>query len=145
MAVISSNNASITIIAQNFPLPIVVENFDPESDMLKFDDTQTADAEKTPDGKINVWSINALISCTLNLSGGAWESTANKLALLLNNQQRFGSVLSFVPNVTMIVNYGNGTVKTFPNGVMTSGSPAPSLGNQKFAPSAWIFKFGEVI
>jgi hypothetical protein len=145
MAVISSNNASITIIAQNFPLPIVVENFDPESDMLKFEDTQTADAEKTPDGKVNVWSINALITCTLNLSGGAWESTAKRLSLLLNNQQRFGSVLSFVPNVTMIVDYGNGTIKTFPNGVMTSGSPAASLGNQKMTPTAWQFKFGEVI
>ncbi len=145
MAVISSNNASITIIAQNFPLPIVVENFDPDSDMLKFDDIQTADAEKTPDGKVNIWSINALITCTLNLSGGAWESTAEKLALLLNNQQRFGSVLSFVPNVTMIVNYGNGTIKTFPNGVMTTGQSAPSLGNQKILPSAWQFKFGEVI
>ncbi len=145
MAVVSSNNASITIIAQNFPLPIVVENFDPDSDMLKIDDTQTADAEKTPDGKINVWSINALITCTLNLSGGSWESTASKLALLLNNQQRAGSVLSLVQNVTMIVDYGNGTIKTFPNGVMTSGSPAPSLGNQKIAPTAWVFKFSEVI
>jgi len=146
MAIISSNNANITILSPSIPGgALKIENFDPESDMLTFDDLQSADAEMTPDGIINVWSLNNTISCTLNLSGGAWESCAKALALVINNQKRIGESISIVKNITMIIDYGNGETRTLPNGIMTTGKPAPSLGNQKITPSAWQFKFGGVL
>lgn len=145
MAIISSNNANITLISPSFPGAVKIENYDPDSDMLAFDDLQSADAELTPDGILNVWSLNQPITCTLNLSGGAWESCAKVLANVINNQKRIGESLSIVKNITMVINYGNGETRTLPNGVMTTGKPAPSLGNQKIAPSAWQFKFGGVL
>lgn len=141
MAVLSTNNASITILVQNF-LPIVVENFDPNSDMWAVDDIQTADGEVTPDGQFNIWSINAPITATLNLSGGS--ETAKKLEAIINNQQRSGSVLSFVPNVSVIINLGD-RIETYINGVLTTGKAGRSLGTPKINPSSWVFKFARKI
>lgn len=137
MAVLSTNNASLTILAANV-LPIEVENFDPNSDMWSVDDLQTADGEVTPDGQFNHWSINNGIVCTLNLSGGS--TTAKKLQTILNNQQRSGQALSYVPEVTVIVNL-NDEIETYMGGVLRKGKPGRSLGSQKLNVTTWEFFF----
>lgn len=137
MANLSTNNASLTILLANVA-PIQVENFDPNSDMWSVDDLQTADGEVTPDGQFNHWGMNGLIVATLNLSGGS--TTAKMLENVINNQQRIGSSLSYVPQVSVVVNL-DGRIETYQGGIMRKGKPGRSLGYPKLNPSAWEFVF----
>lgn len=137
MAVLSTNNATLTILVAN-ALPIKVENFDPNSDMWSVDDLQTADGEVTPDGQFNHWAINGAIQCTLNLSGGS--KTSKKLEFLLNNQQRVGQSLSYIPEVSVVVTL-NGETETYVGGILKQGKAGRSLGYPKINPTAWVFLF----
>lgn len=137
MANLSTNNASLTILVENIA-PIAVENFDPNSDMWSVDDIETAGGEVTPDGQFNHWGINNPITATLNLSGAS--STAEKLEWIINNQQRTGQSLSYVPNVSVVVNL-DGKLETYEGGILTKGKPGRSLGYPKINPSSWTFMF----
>ena len=139
MAILSTNNATITIAIEGYA-PLEVENFDPDSDMWAVAELQTADGEVTPDGVFNHWGINAPIEATLTLSGGS--DSAKILQGIINNQQRSGNRLGYVPSVSVIVEHGaTGKVETYVDGVMMSGRPGYSLGSQKFQPMPFTFKF----
>ena len=104
MAIISTNNARITV---KFGIlsPIVIDNFDPDSDMWSPSVRQTADGEMTPDGVFNYWGINAPIEAELNVSGGS--VAASLLRSVAEANTRRGDSLSQVSDVTVIVEYGD--------------------------------------
>ena len=140
MGFLSTNNGRITVKFDGLGA-IQIDNFDPESDMWTVNDRQTADAEITPDGIVNVWAINALTECTLTVTGA---SVAGKqLRAIADAQMRRGTTESDLRKVTVIVEVG-GTRTVYSEGIMTSGKSGQHLGNQKIQNQPFNFKFGSV-
>ena len=140
MANLSTNNGSITIKFEGLGA-IVVDNFDPDSDMWTVNDRQTADAEITPDGIVNGWSINALTECTLTLSGGS--DSARRLRAIADSQMRRGNTFADLKKVAVTVELPSG-ITTYSEGYMTSGKSGDHLGNQKLQNQPFNFKFGNI-
>ncbi len=140
MANLSTNNARLTVKFDGLNA-IVVENFDPDSDIWTVTEVQTADGEKTPDGFFNYWGMNAVIEGTLTVSGGS--DTASKLRAVLLAQMRNGNVNSDLKSVSVIVENGD-TTTTYSQGIMTTGKGGPHLGAQKLQNQPFNFKFGSV-
>lgn len=140
MGILSTNNGRITVKFDGLGA-IEIDNFDPESDMWTVNDRQTADAEITPDGIVNMWSINALTECTLTVTGA---SVAGKqLRAIADSQMRRGTTDADLRKVTVIVEVG-GTRTVYSEGIMTSGKSGQHLGNQKLQNQPFNFKFGSV-
>ena len=140
MGILSTNNGRITVKFDGLGA-IEIDNFDPESDMWTVNDRQTADAEITPDGIVNYWAINALIECTLTLSGASRAAT--QLRSIADAQMRRGTTDSDLKKVSVVVEVG-GKRTVYSEGVMTSGKAGDHLGNQKLQNQPFNFKFGDV-
>ena len=140
MANLSTNNGKITVKFDGLNA-IVVDNFDPDSDMWTVNDRQTADAEITPDGIVNGWSINALAECTLTLSGGS--EAGKQLRAIADAQMRRGDTQADLKKVSVVIELGDKTT-TYSEGYMTSAKSGDHLGNQKLQNQPFNFKFGSV-
>lgn len=140
MGILSTNNSRITVKFEGLSA-IVIDNFDPDSDIWTVNDRQTADAEITPDGIVNGWAINALTECTLTVSGAS--NAGKQLRAVADAQIRRGTTESTLRSVTVIVEVG-GTTTTYSQGFMTSGKAGQHLGNQKIQNQPFNFKFGSV-
>jgi hypothetical protein len=140
MANISTNNARLTVKFENYGA-IVIDNFDPDSDIWAPSDRQTADGEVTPDGAFNYWAINAPIEATLTVSGAS--TAARRLRTISDAHTRRGDTQSVVEKATVIIEL-NGETTTYYDGVMTSTKAGAHLGNQKLQSQTFNFKFGGV-
>ena len=140
MANLSTNNGVITIMFDGLP-PVIVDNFDPDSDMWTVNERQTAEAEMTPDGFMNAWSINTPIEATLTLSGGSLSARALRQIADANTRrlETFGEIRK----VSVIVVLGLRTM-VYSDGYMTSSKAGDHLGNQKLQNQPFNFKFGKV-
>lgn len=140
MAILSTNNSRITVKFNGLGA-IVIDNYDPDSDMWTVNDRQTSEVEVTPDGIVNGWSINALAECTLTVTGA---SVAGKqLRAIADAQMRRGNTDSDLREVTVIVEVA-GERTVYSKGFMTSGKAGQHLGNQKLQNQPFNFKFGSV-
>lgn len=140
MGILSTNNSRITVKFEGLSA-IIIDNFDPDSDIWTVNDRQTADAEITPDGQVNGWAINALTECTLTVSGAS--NAGKQLRAVADAQIRRGTTESTLRSVTVIVEVG-GITTTYSQGFMTSGKAGQHLGNQKIQNQPFNFKFGSV-
>lgn len=140
MGNLSTNNSRITVKFEGLSA-IVIDNFDPDSDIWSVNDRQTADAEITPDGIVNGWSINALIECTLTVSGAS--EAGRQLRAVADAQMRRGNTNSDLKKVSVIVEVG-GETTTYSEGYLTSGKAGQHLGNQKLQNQPFNFKFGSI-
>lgn len=138
MANLSTNNSRITVKFENLS-PIIIDNFDPDSDIWSPSDRQTADGELSPDGEFNYWGINTPIEAVLTVSGGS--KAATQLRAVSDAHTRRGDTLSVVSGATVVVETG-GESETYYNGVMTSSKAGKHLGSQKLQNQTFNFKFG---
>lgn len=132
---ISTLNASL--IVKIGDVPIIVDNYDPDSDIFTVNDRQTADGEVTPDGYFNGWAMRTPIETSFNVTGA---SVAGKVIRGLLNAQANGTL----QEATIVVKNGD-EITTYGPGVLTSAKPAPHLGNQKVQPTTFNFKFGNLV
>ena len=132
---LSTLNASI--IVKMGDIPVIIDNYDPDSDIFTINDRQTADGEVTPDGFFNAWAMRTPIETSFNVTGA---SVGGKVLQGLLNAQANGAL----KNVYIVVKNGD-NVTTYGPGVMTSAKPSQHLGNQKVLPTTFNFKFGNLI
>ena len=114
--------------------PVIVDNFDPDSDMWTVNERQTAEAEMTPDGFMNAWSINTPIEATLTLSGGSLSARA--LRQIADANTRRLTTFGEIRKVSVIVVLGLRTM-VYSDGYMTSSKAGDHLGNQKLTKSTF--------
>lgn len=136
MGNLSVNNAKMIITIG--VIPIVIDNFTPDSDMWSVNTIETGDAEVTPDGKMNEWNKNALIECTLTLTGAS--NAGEVLINQLTQQTRIGSKPAISLPVQVVIQNDN-YIETFANGKLVSGSGGNTYGNEKLANLTFTFKF----
>lgn len=140
MGILSTNNARLTVKFEGLSA-ISVDNFDPDSDMWTVNNRQTAEAEMTPDGIVNGWSMNAMTECTLTVTGAS--EAGKQLRAVLDAQMRRGNTDADLKKVSVIVEVG-GESTTYSEGFMLSGKSGQHLGNQKLQNQPFNFKFGSI-
>lgn len=136
MANLSVNNVKMIITIGI--IPIEVDNFTPDSDMWVVDSIETGGAEVTPDGRMNEWNKNSLISCSLTLTGGS--NTAEILINQLQQQVRVGNKPAVSLPVQVVIQNGN-SIETFANGKLLSGNGGLTYGNEKLGNVTFNFTF----
>lgn len=136
MANLSVNNTKMIITIG--VIPIEVDNFTPDSDMWQTNTIETGGAEVTPDGKMNTWTKNALIECTLTLTGA---SNAGEILInQLEQQKRIGSKPAVSLPVQVVIQ-NNNYVETFANGHLINGTGGHTYGNEKLGNYTFTFSF----
>ena len=132
---ISTVNSQIVVKFEGLGA-IVIDNYDPESDIWTVAEQETAGAEKTPDGLVNRWAKQTLTEATLTVTGA---STAGKqLRAVLNSQQN-----GDLKEVSVIVQVGK-FKGNYTNGTLLSGKVGTHLGNEKVQNMPFKFSFGSV-
>ncbi|WP_299546053.1 hypothetical protein [uncultured Helicobacter sp.] len=128
-------DTSVIVVANG--LPIVMDNFDPNSDILNPSARTTGGGEVSPDGHMNTWMLRTPIEATLTVTGA---SIGGKTLQGLSNAQARGRKLE----VSVIVTKG-GVTTTLSPGALLSATPVPHLGSQKENPIVFTFMFGDVL
>lgn len=128
-------DTSVIVVANG--TPIIIDGFDPNSDILTPNARQTGEGEVTPDGIMTSWALRTPIEATLTTIG---NSIGGKTLQAFSNAQARGKKLE----VSVIVT-NNGVTQTLSPGVLVSATPIKHLGNQKENPIVFTFKFGDVL
>lgn len=128
-------DVSIVVVANG--VPIVMDNFDPNSDILSAENRVTGGAEVSPDGHFNSWERREPIQCTLNVTAA---SVGGKTLQAFANAQGRGKHL----DVSVIITNG-GVTTTLSPGALTGATPIRALGNEKQNPLSFNFVFGDVL
>ena len=126
-----------TIIVVANGIPIILDNFDPNSDILTPTARTTGGGEVSPDGYFNTWMLRAPIETTITVTGA---SVGGKTLQALSNAQARGRRLE----VSVIIT-SKGETTTLSPGVLISATPIRHLGSQKENPIVFTFMFGDVL
>lgn len=137
---ISTNNAVFTLTIGT--IPIIVDNFSPESDMWSVADVDCGQMDITPDGKSVKFAKNFLVRATLTLNGAS--TTAELIRTAINAQTRNGNIDSTLLPISVII-VNDGHTESFLDGTIESGPSAKSYGNQKLLDQSWNFAFSKRI
>lgn len=137
---------NISVVNSKFVMKVgamayVVDNFSPESDMWAVDDIETGEIQRTPDGKIVKFTKQAVINAHITLNGAS--DLAMVLGQLAQRQIRQGNRLAVIPDITVIIE-NDGVVRTYSEGILQSGAPDTTFGNEKLADRTFNFQFGSV-
>lgn len=119
----------------------VVDNFSPESDMWAVDDVETGEIQRTPDGKIVKFTKQAVINAHITLNGAS--DLAMVLGQLALRQIRMGNKKAVLPELTVIIE-NDGIVRTYSEGILQSGAPDTTFGNEKLGDRTFNLQFGNV-
>lgn len=128
-------DTSIIVVANG--VPIVMDNFDPNSDILTPNARTTGGGEVTPDGIMNSWNLRSPIEATLTVTGA---SIGGKTLQAFSNAQARGRRLEISVIIT-----NKGVTTTLSPGVLISATPVRHLGSQKENPIVFTFMFGDVL
>ena len=128
-------DTSVVVVANG--VPIVMDNFDPNSDILSAENRVTGGAEVSPDGHFNIWERREPIQCTLNVTAA---SVGGKTLQAFANAQGRGKHLE----VSVIITNG-GVTTTLSPGALTGATPISALGSEKQNPLSFNFVFGDVL
>lgn len=128
-------DTSVIVVANG--IPINMDNFDPNSDIINPGARTTGGGEISPDGHFNFWMLRGPIELTLTTTGA---SVGGKTLRSFSNAQARGKKLE----VSVIITKA-GVTTTLSPGVLTSATPLPHLGNQKENPIIFTFMFGDVL
>lgn len=128
-------DTSVVVVANG--VPIVMDNFDPNSDIFSAEPRTTGGAEVSPDGHFNSWERRETIKATLNVTAA---SIGGKTLQAFSNAQARGKRLE----ITVVITNGGQTTTLSP-GVLISATPIKSLGNEKQNPIQFTFEFGDVL
>jgi hypothetical protein len=137
---------NISVVNSKFVMKVgamayVVDNFSPESDMWAVDDIETGEIQRTPDGKIVKFTKQAVINAHITLNGAS--DLAMVLGQLAQRQIRQGNRLAVIPDITVIIE-NDGVIRTYSEGILQSGAPDTTFGNEKLADRTFNFQFGSV-
>lgn len=135
MVDISTLNTSIVLTIDGVPLPL--QGFDPEGDIVTVQNKQTSDAELTPDNILVGYAMRALIEVSIRILPDTPSATF--LQYILNSQGNGGGLREIYMAVT-----NQNKVNIYGPGVLVSGMPSATLGNQKIQYLQFDFKFAEV-
>ena len=120
---------------------VEVDNFSPDSNMWEVDDIETANIQRTPDGRIIAWTKQAIYGATLTLN--AASNAAKLLASASQAQIRDGNNKAKLPEIKVIFE-NDGVIKTYAKGVINTGKPDISFGNEKQQDRSFKLQFGEL-
>lgn len=137
---ISTNNISATLTIGT--IPITLDNFSTDSDILTPNEVQTAEMAVTPDGKSVAWNMNAIYTFTITFNGAS--VAAKLLRETIRNQTRIAGKPSVsIPITLTIIN--DDRIETFLDGRVTNGTPSLGYGNQKLLDQTFTLKFSQVV
>lgn len=137
---ISTNNISATLTIG--VIPIALDNFSPDSDILAPSEVQTSDLAVTPDGRVVAWNMNTTYSVTLTFNGAS--QAAKLLREAIRQQTRIGGKPSVsIPITLTIIN--DDKTETYLDGRVTNGTPSLGYGNQKLLDQTFTLKFAQIV
>lgn len=122
---ISTNNISATLTIGT--IPIVLDNFSPDSDILTPSEVQTAEMMTTPDGRSVAYNMNTIYTFTLTFNGAS--EAAKLLREVIRNQTRVANKPSVSIPITLTIINGN-SVETYLDGRVTNGLPTLGCGGR---------------
>ena len=128
-------DTSIVVVANG--VPIIMDNFDPNSDILSPEMRTTGGGEITPDGHFNRWERREPISATLNVTGA---SIGGKTLQAFSNAQARGKKLE----VTVVITNESQTTTLSP-GALLGATPITPIGSEKRGGIQFQFMFGDVL
>ena len=145
MADISGAGAKITILAiPTFPQGITITEFATDTDPFVIEDIEVTNSEGGVNGDMVSWHRATKIPVTLNVIPNS-ESDKNLMVLVATNRVAKNKI-AINDNITMIVTYLDGTIKTLTNGVIVAGSVANSISNDgRIRSKSYRFEFPNVI
>lgn len=142
---ISVAGSKVTIIAvPTFPQGFTIEEWATDADPLTIEDVQIAQSEVGVNGDVVSWHRAVMVNIDINVIPNS-EADKNLMILTATNKIEKNKV-SLHDNITMVIAYPDGTIKTFSEGTIVSGSVANSMTNDgKIRSKNYKFTFGKVI
>lgn len=142
---ISGLNSKVTIIAvPTFPQGFTVTEFASDSDPVVIDDIEVTNTEVGVNGDVVSWHKATTIPVELSVIPNC-ESDKN-LQILVDSNRSAKNKVSLNDDITMIISYADGTIKTFTGGVIIGGSVASSITTDgKIRTKTYRFSFANKI
>ena len=137
---ISTNNISATLTIGT--IPITLDNFSTDSDMITPNEVQTSDMMITPDGNSVAWNMNTIYSFVITFNGASIG--AKLLREAIRNQTRISNKPGVSIPITLTIINGD-SVETYIDGRVTNGVASLGYGNQKLLDQSFTLKFSQVI
>ena len=139
---VSGTGIKVKIIAlPTFPVGIDVSAFADDADPLDTPELQIAEWGMGVNGDLVIWRAPKAIPITLNVIPNTEED--QNLAILFDSNRVAKNKMSTKDNITMIVTYPDGTVKTLANGAIVQAMPMNSIASNakiKSKPYQFIFE-----
>ena len=139
---VSGTGIKVKIIAlPTFPVGIDVSAFADDADPLDTPELQIAEWGMGVNGDMVIWRAPKPIEITLNVIPNTEEDL--NLAILFDSNRVAKNKISTKDNVTMIVSYPDGTVKTLANGAIVQAMPMNSIASNaktKSKPYKFVFE-----
>ena len=142
---ISVAGSKVSIIANpTFPQGFTITEWATDADPLTIEDVQVANSEIGVNGDVISWHRAVMVNVDMNVIPNS-ESDKNLMILTAANKVEKNKV-SLHDNITMVIAYSDGTIKTFSEGTIVSGSVANSMVNDgKIRSKNYKFTFGKVV
>ena len=142
---ISAAGGKVTIISSpTFPQGFTITEWATDADPITIEDVQIAQSEVGVNGDIVSWHRAVPVNVDMNIIPNS-ESDKNLMILTSANKVEKNKV-ALHDSITMIISYPDGTLKTFTEGTIVSGSVANSMVNDgKIRSKNYKFVFGKVI
>ena len=142
---ISAQGIKVSILSTpTFPQGFTVTEFATDADPIVIEDIDITQSEVGVNGDMVSWNRAVVVRVEINVIPNS-ESDKNLMILAIANRAAKNKV-STHDNVTMIVAYPDGTIRTFSNGNIAAGSIANSMGNDgKIRSKNYKFAFATVI
>lgn len=142
---ISVAGSEVSIISNpTFPAGFTITEWATDADPLTIEDVQVAQSEIGVNGDVISWHRAAMVNVDMNVIPNS-ESDKNLMILTATNKVEKNKV-SLHDNITMVIAYADGTIKTFSEGTIVSGSVANSMVNDgKIRSKNYKFTFGKVV
>ena len=142
---ISVAGSKVSIISNpTFPQGFTITEWATDADPLTIEDVQVAQSEIGVNGDVISWHRAAMVNVDMNVIPNS-ESDKNLMILTATNKVEKNKV-SLHDNITMVIAYADGTIKTFSEGTIVSGSVANSMVNDgKIRSKNYKFTFGKVV
>jgi hypothetical protein len=142
MQEVSGTGIRVKIIAlPTFPVGIDCTAFADDADPLDTPEIQIAEWGMGVNGDMVIWRAPKPIEVMLNLIPNTEED--KNLAILFDSNRVAKNKVSTKDNITMVVTYPDGTVKTLTNGAIVQAMPLNSIASNaktKSRPYRFVFE-----
>lgn len=136
----------ITVFASiTFPQGVTLTEFSTEADPLEMPtDVEISNSQMGLNGDKAVWQVVPKMSVGINLIPGT-EGDKN-MQILANANRKEKNKVSVLDNITYIISYPDGKIRTCTDGNITIGKIADGVGtDSKYAPGHYVVDFAHII